>query len=590
MERDGEGFTPDPTSIESLVAALERSVLDRLRWHVLVGAILIVVFGFIELKKGRGDFALSGLVVSLFVIAASAWGRRFGHRGRKLLFVGGFMLLSVSGIGHFGPLLGAGVFVVLAILLGTFFYGARGALITTTILATCIILVAVGAEKGWLKPTYALPALNDWVRIVLISVLGASACAYLSHRIVGSMRASLATEKSARAAERRARRSHDAAERERAALLEKSLASQKLESVGRLAGGVAHDFNNTLMVIRAGIDFLQQSAELEGEQREVLTEVLGAVDAAAGTSRQLLAFATPRPENVGTCTPREVLDRFRGSIRRLLPESIAVEVEGDGPSFDIGLSAAAFEQVLLNLVLNARDAMPQGGRIVLGCVRDRNDALVFVRDDGVGIPEDVRARIFEPFFTTKKDRGTGLGLPMVWGVVTHAGGTIEVDSKLGRGTTFALRFPALATKAPAPVAPPPTALSRLRRVLVLEDQPDVLRAIARMLRSGGYETHSFDRAKGAIDAIGTYDFDVLLTDVVVPGGGVAELIARFRKRYPGAPVLVCSGHVDEELVAAGIESGDYHFLRKPFAANELLTLLAGLTTGGVRLPLPAARA
>jgi len=263
-------------------------------------------------------------------------------------------------------------------------------------------------------------------------------------------------------------------------------------------------------------------------------------------------------------------------------------------------------------VINARDAMPDGGTVILRCAAVGDELAIEVIDQGVGMDDAIRSKIFDPFFTTKGEAGTGLGLAMVYGTITNGGGRIEVDSAPGAGSTFRLLFPrrpaSVAAPAPAPasgsasaaphaelalpaapvvlaagsgaalpIAPHPTlslaAAPVGRRVLLLEDEPTLRHLMERMLARGGYVVSSHELATSARATVAADRFDLLVTDSLVPGGGVGPLIRAFRVANPGAPVVVCSGYITDQAVIEGIDRDEYSFLAKPFTPRVLLAAL-----------------
>ncbi|MCA9621585.1 MAG: response regulator, partial [Myxococcales bacterium] len=361
------------------------------------------------------------------------------------------------------------------------------------------------------------------------------------------------------------------AEAQAAALRDRLQRGQRLESLGRLAGGVAHDFNNALTVISQGVELL--STCRDDERRELLAEIAFSVQGAAATAKQLLAFARAQPVDVGTCDARRLLERLSAPLSRLLPATIQVEIDTtDVPR--VPIPTPALEQVILNLVMNARDAMPRGGKVKLACRTEGDQVVVEVSDDGAGMTSDIVEHVFDPFFTTKQDQGgSGLGLAMVWGIVTRYDGTVALDSSPGDGTRVTLTLPiaaevaegtASADEKDQPLVDAPMS------VLVLEDQAEVRRMLSRILRREGYRVTAVEDAATARHQLENDDFSVLVTDGIVPGGGVPSVIEAFRRNRPAAPVVVCSGHLEEELVLAGIEARDYRFLRKPFTVEDLI--------------------
>ena len=259
------------------------------------------------------------------------------------------------------------------------------------------------------------------------------------------------------------------------------------------------------------------------------------------------------------------------NVRGLLPENVTVEVDAASCP-PVALSSHALEQVVLNLLLNARDALPKGGHVRVAC-RPDGDAhvLVEVGDDGVGMPREVLERAFEPFFTTKGEHGSGLGLAMVWGTITRAGGTVAIESEVGKGTTFLMRVPVgaapVARVASRPDAPMP---AEPGRILVIEDTEEVRRAIVRLLEHAGFPVTSVHTIGDALDEIDRGDYALLLTDGVLPDGPVSTAIEAFRRRTENGPVIICSGYTEEDLAIQGIARRDYDFVAKPFAPKELV--------------------
>ncbi|MBK7401045.1 MAG: response regulator [Myxococcales bacterium] len=329
---------------------------------------------------------------------------------------------------------------------------------------------------------------------------------------------------------------------------------------------MAHDLNNSLAVVLCNAESLRAQ---EDDHGRLLSDLINAARSAEETTRQLTFLGRKDTEAGKSCVPSMVVEQLVRSVQRLLPPGILLQVRGESTR-SVALSGARLEQVLLNLVLNARDAMPSGGAVRLS-IEDRGEQLVLaVTDDGVGMSDEVRDRVFEPFFTTKEPgRGIGLGLSMVHGLVTEVGGTVEVASAPGKGTTFTLCLPAVAPAASTP-SEPRLVPSRRAKILLLEDEPFVLRAIQRVLRAAGHEVTSAVDGAGAEEALASAgDFDLLFTDAVVPGTDTSSVIAHFLERHPRAPVLVCSGFVREELVRRGIRAGEFFFLKKPFEPATL---------------------
>jgi two-component system cell cycle sensor histidine kinase/response regulator CckA len=358
--------------------------------------------------------------------------------------------------------------------------------------------------------------------------------------------------------------------------------SQKLEAIGRLAGGVAHDFNNVLTAIVGYCDLLESSLDASDPRRKFVEEMRHAGQSAASMTAQLLALSRKQVMHPTVLDLNRVVVDLSGMLRRLLGEDVdlvSIQQEAVAP---IEADRGQIEQVLLNLVVNARDAMPRGGRITLETAvaptaDGRGEVILFVRDTGIGMNEATRARVFEPFFTTKPiGKGTGLGLSTVYGIVAQTGGSISVESAVGQGTNFALRFPA--SRAPlTPVAtarraerPAPTGVQRT--ILVVEDEEVVRRVVLRLLRGAGFHVLEADGAREALRQVELFDghIDLLMTDIVMPDMTGTELAARLHVSHPNLRVIVMSGYVEDIAMHHDVRAAGARFLNKPFSRDELL--------------------
>jgi signal transduction histidine kinase/ActR/RegA family two-component response regulator len=355
--------------------------------------------------------------------------------------------------------------------------------------------------------------------------------------------------------------------------------AQKMESVGKLAGGIAHDFNNLLTAI-IGYAALAEGEVARGTPlREWIEQIRRSGEQAAVLTSQLLAFGrrqTLRPVDLDL---NAVVDDIQKMLRRLIGEQIELVVQLAPDLARVRADRSQVEQVLVNLVVNARDAMPRGGRVT---IHTRNAegarAAVSVEDTGEGIAPEMLDRIFEPFFTTKPlGRGTGLGLATVYGIVKQSGGDIQVESVPARGSRFTVLLPAAPAGAPAAgvPAPEPARLPSVRptgaTVLIVEDDPGVRAFAVQVLRDAGSTVFEAENAAEAlaIAAVESRPLDLLLTDVVLPGIDGADLAARLRGLRPGLRVLFMSGYTPEEIVVTAALGSDDQLLRKPFLPAAL---------------------
>lgn len=363
--------------------------------------------------------------------------------------------------------------------------------------------------------------------------------------------------------------------------------AQKLEAVGRLAGGIAHNFNNVLTVIQSYAEVLSFEMEERGEGREEVDAIRAAADRAAGLARQLLAFARrdviiPRDVNV-----RDVILGMHLILRRLVPANVELALDlGDEPLI-VRIDAGQLEQVVMNLAINAVDAMPEGGRLEIrsrvgpAAEDGRPTAVVEVVDTGTGMEPSTLERLFEPFFTTKPaGRGTGLGLATSYAIVSEAGGQIEVSSTPGEGSTFRVTLPQVSggqrerDRRSTPVRGIDVA-GGSERVLLAEDEPAIRSALSRILRAAGYEVLEASNGGEALRLaeLESRTIHLLLSDVMMPGIGGKELVQRLAESRPEIRVVLMSGYTDDAALRADLGAARYAFLQKPFTAREVLLAL-----------------
>ena len=369
-----------------------------------------------------------------------------------------------------------------------------------------------------------------------------------------------------------------AKERARAELEERLIQSRRLEAIGRLAAGVAHEFNNVLTVVLAEATRLARI----GSPRAVASadNVREAAERAAALTRQLLAFGQRQMLELERLDLDAVLRQLAPLLRKVTGEDIALETELAAGPRRVRADRTALVQVLLNLVTNARDAMPGGGTITLrtgaGTLRGEPAVALEVRDTGVGMDEGVRGHLFEPFFTTKgaAGKGSGLGLATVHALVTQLGGDVEVATAPGAGTTFRLLLP-IATgeqvATPATEAAP-SAPGRGASVWIVDDDPLVRRAIETIVAEGGYAVASVSSGAELLAVADTWTQppDLVLTDVVMPDMTGPELVGQLRARFPGLHVLYMSGYAEDRVSERGVLLDGVHFVAKPFEPTGLL--------------------
>jgi signal transduction histidine kinase/ActR/RegA family two-component response regulator len=354
--------------------------------------------------------------------------------------------------------------------------------------------------------------------------------------------------------------------------------SQKLEAIGTLAGGIAHDFNNLITVISGYTQLALMRADKESPEAEDLRQVVEASDRAANLTHQLLAFSRKQVLQPTVLDLGEVVSGISPMLRRIIGEHIQLDIEAEPSLARVRADRGQIEQVLLNLAVNARDAMPTGGRLTIATTNlgsgERGTASgvsLVVRDTGSGMPEDVKDRVFEPFFTTKDPgKGTGLGLSMVYGIVKQSGGTISVESALGTGTAFTIQLPAeeVMVGADAGAADDAELPNGTESIHVVEDAEDVRIHARRTLEERGYAVRVARSAAEALEIAAAGTVDVLLTDIVMPHVSGPQLVARFQAMRPVPLVIYMSGYADDALEQYELDAGAV-FLRKPFTPAGL---------------------
>lgn len=517
-------------------------------------------------------------VAMLGAFAVLFWLRfaRLGYAARARWFVAACAATSLSAVGLFGfvtaPVLGC----LMATIVAAVFLGVKGLAATLVAVTVGIALVGLGSSIGD-TAIVGMPVRRfdywQWCRAAgEFLFVGGSAGAlvlYMTRRIEQQERA--------------------------------FNAAQRLEALGKLAGGVAHDFNNSLQVIRIWIELLR-APSAEGKLEQALAEIESAVSRATGLTRQLLAVGRRDLIELQRTDLSERIGALANSIARTIPEDIELRATIE-PTPMVECDVVQIEQVLLNLIINARDALHGGGTIDLRiepaaradipdiALLDLADTAanefvcLTVADNGPGMTEEVRKRAFEPFFTTKEEQGTGLGLSIVYGAVRKHGGAITIDSQPGQGCRFTIWLPAAGPSASyddrgepdSPAKSRRTGEDRPLRILLAEDEPGIRRSLCRALEVAGLEVLAVADGDQAIASIESEpSIDVLCTDGVMPGAPTQLVIERFLERHPGGCVLVCSGHVEEELSRRELADAGHEFLQKPFAPKALVARIERL--------------
>lgn len=361
--------------------------------------------------------------------------------------------------------------------------------------------------------------------------------------------------------------------------------AQKLEALGAFAGGIAHDFNNYLSAIATNAELLRNGLPPQSALHAEAEEILGAAQRASALTRQILVFSRRQVVHDQDFDVNAALRSLERMVLRLVGEGIQVRMVCAPNAPHFAFDHGRLEQIIMNLAANARDAMLGGGVLTISSERTADHHLrLRVRDSGVGMPSHVLSRIFEPFYTTKpRERGTGLGLAMVYSIVTAARGTIVVESTVGQGTEFVLTFPGLldANACETTAAPPVQVPGGKESILLVEDEPAVRTATAALLSRAGYLVTVAESAATAKRLLAEMSEPpaLVLTDVVMPQESGPELAIDLNARFPNIRILFMSGYADDDLVIQGVASNSIHFVAKPFSAAELLGAIRRLLDG-----------
>ncbi len=491
--------------------------------------------------------------------------------GFTIAYVGVVVLAMARGGGTLAP---AGFVLPPIVLFAGLTLSGRGAIATAAASSVAVLGLVLLERRGALPATAAITPIRVWL-VATTSLVITGVMLHAALRIIRESRADAAAAQ--------------AAQQE---IQERLLQSRRLEAVGRLAAGVAHDFNNVLTVV-----FAEAARLARGDARTAASagHIREAAERAAALTRQLLSFGRRQVREPEWLAVSEVSRQLEQLLGRFVGDDIRLVIDTtDGGATTVRADRTELEQVLLNLVTNARDAMPGGGLLTLrtgvasAALRARCPTVLgagavylSVTDDGVGIDPAVRARLFEPFFTTKEiGKGTGLGLATVHSIVTGAGGAIVVDSELGTGSTFTVVLPAAGDDAVARALSPPAALvaARPADIIVVDDDALVRGAMHAIVTDGGHAVTVVGTAAEALAAAArwTRPPDLLVTDVIMADMSGPELARRLRVLHPGLRVLFTSGYAEDRLSERGVMVDGVHFVAKPFERTRLLEKIAAV--------------
>ncbi|MDX1673783.1 MAG: PAS domain S-box protein [Longimicrobiales bacterium] len=378
--------------------------------------------------------------------------------------------------------------------------------------------------------------------------------------------------------------------------------ADRIEAIGRLAGGVAHDFNNVLTALRGHAELAIDALGADGDPRSELEEIVRGTDRAAALTQQLLAFSRQRVTQPRVIPPGEIVGGMLPMLRRLIGEDIELDATVAPDTGRVRIDPVQLEQVVMNLAVNARDAMPDGGRMTLELTDDRiteSQAARYpyqvvagpyvrltVADTGEGMDDEILSHVFDPFFTTKdQGQGTGLGLATLFGIVKQAGGYVWAHSEPGAGSRFDVFLPRVEAGAgatrPTTDGAAPRRRGRGETILLVEDEAPVRKLARRVLEKNGYRILEAEDPATALALVERHSgpIDLLFTDVVMPGMSGGELAERLRASRPDLPTLFTSGYTEDEVVRRGVSAGEAAFMEKPFTPDELLRQIRKVLDG-----------
>ncbi len=371
--------------------------------------------------------------------------------------------------------------------------------------------------------------------------------------------------------------------------------AQKMEAVGRLAGGMAHDINNYLAAITAQCELVEMTAEPGSTLGRRMGRVVATTSKAAALIERLLSFSRRKPVQPEILNLNRAVEDLSELLERLIGEDVQLETRLEPDLWNVEIDPSQIEQVIMNLAVNAREAMPRGGRVTIETSnetlhgryleaipveRDGEYVLLTVTDTGIGVPEQLQDKIFEPFMTTKeRTRQSGLGLAMVYAIATQNGGGVSVHSTEGHGATFrvylprSLAIPIAVAAVSGEAEPTPRGSQRL---LLVEDNGELRGAVREVLTSLGYSVVVAADAEEALTLVDTLDEapELLISDVVLPGMSGRELWSELRGRFSGLQVIFVSGYTDDVVLRHGVEEGEYRFIQKPFSVESLAATVA----------------
>ena len=576
----------DNTAGEQEIARFQSYVLNRVLVLVLLACVTSVITTFRDDYMRSAHIFDYAILPGAIVVACATFWPKAPIRFRQLALILGLLTAAVGAVARAAFLVPNGfcAHLLLVVLVGMFM-GRRAAWLVWALGMLLWMAIAARFIAGAKPPsgqTFDPSMTANWVRVLTIygalSATGVAAVTYLMNKMVGTIRRS----ESLHAALTQESGERIAALEQRRMLEERLVQAQKLESLGTLAGGIAHDFNNLLVVIINNAE-MAEDEDLPPMVREALVEIRQASNRAAALTQQLLTFARRQDIERSAIEIDTAVSDTLHMLRRLLPETISVTSQQGCDGALIWASAIEVNQVLINLCINARDAMPNGGTITITSEvvhssppqggDERNYVCLKVADTGSGMDEQTCGRAFEPFFTTKPaGSGTGLGLSTVHGIVQQLGGTIELNSIPDKGTTITVCIPEHKSSASAKArATPELALRGDETMLVVDDDHTVRASTSLLLQRYGYQVLDCSTGQEALQIYrdNASKIALIISDAIMPNMGGRDLYQKLTEQYGEIPFLVCSGYTDQTFDTDFFSHPTRAFIAKPFDAKTL---------------------
>lgn len=560
--------------LDEFLAPYRRDVLRYVRWATVVLLAFYLLFSIQE--DGLGGVPLFRWVV--LVLVGSYVATTFYLQERYIRFQAAvstlvFFAISIAILYGIGPVYSAGLMFMASVAWYVFFH--ENFFVPVGLVIVSLVTVAT-LESLQLTPVWLMGDVTpmQWLLLTGIPLAPMVGGAYLLQQVLSGLLRSMIRESDARMRELNLQREKE--------LIDKALNQRyRLESIGRLSSVIAHDFNNVLTILMSCLELLRV-VEDKQTRESILKDMEAAVRTAEATSKQLLAFSTTSGSPRKPAEPRSSLRTIVANLKRLFPENVVIEDYLRGTP-KVVLETSDFEQAVLNLCINARDAMPDGGTISISCYEEPADHCVVIEigDTGTGMSSEIMAKAMDPFFTTKVEgEGTGLGLSQVYSAIQNIGGDIDIDSQLGTGTRIKMLLPVAepGLETESDQGDTSVELTTMKAadesVLLLDDDEMVSSTMCRALESAGYQVTSAFGVSEALSKLDDGQYDILITDRGLPDGDPARVVSKFKRLFNGR-VLLISGY--------DLDPGDdptVAFLKKPFAPSALLQRIETLRGAG----------